>query len=29
VIGTDGELIGKKSFAESTTAIREWLGDAA
>ena len=25
----DGEIIGKKSFAESTTAIREWLGDAA
>ena len=29
VIITDGEIIGKKSFAESTTAIREWLGDAA
>ena len=28
VIITDGEIIGKKSFAESTTAIREWLGDA-
>ena len=29
VIITDCVIIGKKSFAESTTAIREWLGDAA
>ena len=28
VIVTDGEIRGKKSFAESTAMIGEWLGDA-
>lgn len=29
VLLPDGTLIGKKSFAEATTIITEWLGDAA
>jgi bidirectional [NiFe] hydrogenase diaphorase subunit len=28
VIVTDGEIRGKRDFAESTAMIREWLGDA-